>query len=136
MAGDMQAAQELSQPIPDGAPVVPLDGVQPWLKNHLAADAVLENARPNVAADQAAAETAMISNAASKLSQLGPEGASLVQEWGGHTSADFKENLAYAKAAFQDVVKNRPDLIAKVDASGLGNDPAVLKILSELGRQK
>ncbi|MCK1402770.1 hypothetical protein IVB45_23015 [Bradyrhizobium sp. 4] len=136
MAGDMQRAQELSQPIPDEVTGTPPADVQPWLKNHLAAEALRDNARPNVAADQAAAETAMISNAASKLSEIGPEGASLVQEWGGHTSADFKENLAYAKAAFEDVAKNRPDLIAKVDASGLGNDPAVLKILSELGRQK
>ncbi|MGY4333055.1 hypothetical protein ACVWWG_007472 [Bradyrhizobium sp. LB7.2] len=136
MAGDMQGAQALNQPISDDPKAAPAGDVQPWLKNHLAADALQENARPNVAAEQATAETAMISNAASKLSELGPEGASLVQEWGGHTSPDFKENLAYAKAAFEDVAKNRPDLIAKVDASGLGNDPAVLKILSELGRQR
>lgn len=136
MAGDMQGAQALNQPISDDAKAAPAGDVQPWLKNHLTAEALRDNARPNAAAEQATAETAMISTAASKLSELGPEGASLVQEWGGHTSPDFKENLAYAKAAFEDVAKNRPELIAKVDASGLGNDPAVLKILSELGRQK
>lgn len=136
MAGDMQGAQALNQPISDDATAAPAGDMQPWPKNHLAIDTLRDNARPNAAAEQATSETAMISNAASKLSELGPEGASLVQEWGGHTSPDFKENLAYAKAAFEDVAKNRPDLIAKVDASGLGNDPAVLKILSELGRQK
>ncbi len=84
----------------------------------------------------ASAETETLSRAATTLAGLGPEGHALVAEWGGHTSPDFKENLSYAKAAFADVAKNRPDLIAKVDASGLGSDPAVLKILSELGRQK
>jgi hypothetical protein len=57
----------------------------------------------------------MISNAVTKLSELGREGASL-EEWGGASSPDFKENLAYAKSAFNDVAKNGPDLIAKVDA--------------------
>ncbi|MFC7699641.1 hypothetical protein ACFQX9_23435 [Bradyrhizobium sp. GCM10028915] len=135
MAGDMQGAQALSQPIPDehSASSEPL---QPWLENHLAAGKLQDGQRPEPAAHQAAAETAMITNAASKLSELGAEGQALVQEWGGHTSPDFKENLAYAKSAFADIAKTRPDLIAKVDASGLGNDPAVLKILSELGRQK
>ena len=84
----------------------------------------------------AQAETAVVERAATKLTELGAEGAALVRDWGGHTSPDFKENLAYAKSAFADIAKNRPDLIAKVDASGLGNDPAVLKILSELGRQR
>jgi hypothetical protein len=81
-------------------------------------------------------ETALVQRAATTLSQLGPEGEALVQEWGGHTSPDFHENLSYAKAAFADIAKNRPDLIAKVDASGLGNDPAILKILAEHGRMQ
>src|SRR4051794_17448501 len=132
----MQGAQALNQPIPDDTGGTPPADVQPWLKNHLTAEALRDSGRPNAAAEQATAETAMNSRAASKLSELGTEGQALVAEWGGHTSPDFKENLAYAKAAFEDVAKNRPDLIAKVDASGLGNDPAVLKILSELGRQK
>jgi hypothetical protein len=84
----------------------------------------------------AQAETAVVERAATKLAELGPEGAALVQEWGGHTSPDFQENLAYAKSAFADIAKNRPDLIAKVDASGLGNDPAILKILAEHGRMQ
>lgn len=135
ISGNMDKAQELSQPIPDGAAHTPLAGDVPaYLKNHLAAQD-LEQKR-TAAPDVAQAETAMISHAATTLSELGHEGASLVEEWGGASSPGFKENFAYARAAFADVAKNRPDLIAKVDASGLGNDPAVLKILSKLGRQK
>src|SRR5882762_117398 len=78
----------------------------------------------------------MVERAATTLSDLGPEGQALVQEWGGHTSQDFQENLAYAREAFRDIVANRPDLIAKVDASGLGNDPAVLKLLAQHGRMQ
>ena len=104
------------------------------MKNHLEVQRLEQ--KQNAAPDPAQAETAMISRAATTLSEIGREGASLVEEWGGASSPDFKENLSYAKAAFADVAKNRPDLIAKVDASGLGSDPAVLKILSELGRQK
>jgi hypothetical protein len=81
-------------------------------------------------------EAALVEHAATTLSQLGPEGEALVQEWGGHTSADFKANMAYAKSAFADIVANRPDLIAKVDSSGLGNDPAVLKLLAQHGRMQ
>lgn len=88
------------------------------------------------AKDAEEAQAAPFAKAATTLSELGPEGQALVQEWGGHTSQNFQENLSYAKAAFADIAANRPDLIAKVDASGLGNDPAVLKILSELGRQR
>jgi hypothetical protein len=81
-------------------------------------------------------EAALVERAATTLSQLGPEGEALVQEWGGHTSPDFHENIAYARQAFSDIVANRPDLIAKVDASGLGNDPAILKLLAEHGRMQ
>jgi hypothetical protein len=84
----------------------------------------------------AQAETSVVARAATKLTELGPEGAALVQEWGGHTSQDFQENLAYARSAFADIAKTRPDLIAKVDASGLGNDPAILKILAQHGRMQ
>jgi hypothetical protein len=78
----------------------------------------------------------MVTRAATTLSDLGPEGQALVAEWGGHTSPDFQENLSYAKAAFRDIAATRPDLIAKVDASGLGNDPAVLKLLAQHGRMQ
>jgi hypothetical protein len=84
----------------------------------------------------AQAETSIVARAATKLTELGPEGAALVQEWGGHTSHDFQENFAYARSAFADIAKTRPDLIAKVDASGLGNDPAVIKLLAEHGRMQ
>lgn len=79
-------------------------------------------------------EAAIAERAATTLAELGPEGHALVQEWGGHTSRDFQENLAYAREAFRDIAANRPDLIAKVDASGLGNDPAILKLLAQHGR--
>lgn len=82
-------------------------------------------------------ETAALNErAATRLSELGPEGQALVQEWGGHNSPDFHANLSYMREAFRDISANRPDLIAKVDASGLGNDPAVLKMLAEYGRMQ
>jgi hypothetical protein len=71
-----------------------------------------------------------VDKAKATLTELGGEHAALVQNWG----SDFKDNLAYAKQAFSDIVANRPDLIAKVDASGLGNDPAVLDLLAKHGR--
>jgi hypothetical protein len=86
--------------------------------------------------DAPKSEPAIVERAATTLSELGPEGQALVQEWGGHTSHDFQENLAYAREAFRDIVANRPDLIAKVDASGLGNDPAVLRLLAQHGRMQ
>ena len=91
-------------------------------------------ADPRVQPEAPQGEAAMVERAATTLAELGPEGEALVQEWGGHTSHDFQENLAYASEAFRDIVANRPDLIAKVDASGLGNAPAVLKLLAQHGR--
>ncbi len=75
-------------------------------------------------------EAPEVESAIAKLSELGGDHAQLVHEWGG----DFGENLAYAKAAFTNIVRERPDLIEKVDAAGLGNDPAVLKLLAQHGR--
>jgi hypothetical protein len=126
ISGDMQKAQELNQPIVDG-------------------QAARGPGAPSQATDEPAfapmpaapkTETAVAERAETILAELGPEGQALVQEWGGHTSHDFQENLAYAREAFKDIVANRPDLIAKVDASGLGNDPAVLKLLAQHGRMK
>jgi hypothetical protein len=79
-------------------------------------------------------EATVVARAATTLSQLGPEGAALVQAWGGPTSQNFQENLGYAKQAFKDIATNRPDLIEKFDASGLGNDPSVLEFLAKHGR--
>jgi hypothetical protein len=93
-------------------------------------------ADPRVQDEAPKGEAAIVQRAATTLSELGPEGEALVQEWGGHTSHDFQENLAYARNAFRDIAANRPDLIAKVDASGLGNDPMILKILAEHGRMQ
>ncbi|MET4425853.1 hypothetical protein [Bradyrhizobium sp. RT3a] len=130
LSGNMDKAQELNQPIPDDGPAAaPLAGEVPtWLHQHNAAQ---PDSQPSAAPQQ---EAALITRAATTLAELGPEGQALVQEWGGHTSPDFKENFAFAREAFRDIAKNRPDLIAKVDASGLGDDPAVLKVLAELGR--
>src|SRR3981081_74405 len=79
------------------------------------------------------AEVGEVDRAVAILTEHGGEHAALVQEWK-DTGANIGEELAYAKAAFPDIVANRPDLIAKVDASGLGNDPAVLKLLARHGR--
>jgi hypothetical protein len=79
------------------------------------------------------AEVGEVDRAVAILTEHGGEHAALVQEWK-DTGANIGEELAYAKAAFRDIVANRPDLIAKVDASGLGNDPAVLKLLARHGR--
>ena len=75
-------------------------------------------------------EAPEVDRAIAKLNNLGGDHAQLVNEWGG----DFSENLAYAKAAFTDIAKSRPDLIEKFDAAGLGNDPAILKHLAQHGR--
>jgi hypothetical protein len=56
----------------------------------------------------------------------------LVARWG----TDFAPNFAYAKAAFKDIAANRPDLIAKFQASGLGDDPSVIEHLAQFGRQQ
>jgi hypothetical protein len=138
LAGEGEKAQALSQPILDDAPTdnSTAEEIPGWLKNHQAIEQIHENQNARLADDPAAAEAAMISHAATVLTELGSEGQALLNDWGGANSPAFKENFAYAKSAFADIAKNRPHLIAKVDASGLGNDPAVLQILSELGRQK
>jgi hypothetical protein len=124
--GDMQKAQELNQPIVDDQPAG--NGAAPSEDQGAPAFAPMPDAPKS--------EPAIAERAETILAELGPEGQALVQEWGGHTSHDFQENLAYAREAFKDIVANRPDLIAKVDASGLGNDPAVLKLLAQHGRMQ
>jgi hypothetical protein len=74
--------------------------------------------------------TGEVDVAIARLTERGPEHAQLVQNWG----PDFGQNLAYAKNAFRAIAANRPDLIAKVEASGLGDDPAVLELLAKHGR--
>jgi hypothetical protein len=74
--------------------------------------------------------TAEVDSAITKLNDRGGDHAALVESWGG----DFGENLAYAKSAFADIVANRPDIIAKVNASGLGDEPAILALLAKHGR--
>jgi hypothetical protein len=79
------------------------------------------------------AQVSEVDKAVATLTKLGGEHAALVNEWK-QTGANVAEELGYAKAAFRDIVANRPDLIAKVDASGLGNEPAVIKLLAQHGR--
>jgi hypothetical protein len=43
-------------------------------------------------------------------------------------------NFAYAKQAFAQVVADRPDIIEKVNRSGLGDDPAIIELLARDGR--
>jgi hypothetical protein len=71
-----------------------------------------------------------VDSAIAKLNNNGAESAALVAEWG----HDFKDNFSFARAAFKDVAENNPDLIRQVEASGLGNSPAVLKFLAKQGR--
>ncbi|WP_063996273.1 hypothetical protein [Bradyrhizobium sp.] len=124
MSGNMDRAQALSRPIPD-EPVAPSEPLQPWLENHLAADKLQQ--KP---ADQA--QPSVVDSALSQLSRNGGEHSALVQGWG----SDAKENLAYAFEAYKDIVANKPELIDRVDASGLGNDAILLRHLAEHGRLK
>lgn len=71
-----------------------------------------------------------VDSAIAKLNNNGPESARLVSEWG----HDFKDNFSFAREAFKDVAANNPDLIRQVEASGLGNSPAVLRFLAKQGR--
>jgi hypothetical protein len=71
-----------------------------------------------------------VDSAIAKLNDRGDDHAALVQSWG----PDFPANLGYAKAAFKEIATTNPDLIAKFEASGLGDHPAVLQFLSRHGR--
>jgi hypothetical protein len=73
------------------------------------------------------AEPTVVDSAITKLNSIGGEHAALVQRWG----SDAGENLAYAFEAFKDIAANRPDLIAKFDQSGLGDDPSVIEFLAK-----
>ena len=76
-------------------------------------------------------EAAAVDRAISTLTELGGDHAALVQEW--QTSgANIGEELAYAKSAFQKYAT--PELIAKFDLSGMGNDPDVIRFLAKQGR--
>ena len=75
-------------------------------------------------------ETSEVDRAIAKLNERGADHAALVQSWG----SDFSDNLGYAKAAFKEIAASDPDLIATVERAGLGDHPAVLKILAKQGR--
>ena len=123
MAGDMQGAQALSQPIPDAAPIDSSREDAPfWAQAPV---------RPMAEAPRA--EVSEVDQAITKLNDIGGEHAALVQKWQ-TTGANVAEELGYAKQAFEYVVNERPDLIAKFDQSGLGDDPSVLEFLAQHGR--
>jgi hypothetical protein len=118
MAGDGEKAQALSQPIPDDIPVERAgEGVPAWIPLPPMPEA------PKV-------EPSVVDSAITKLNGIGGEHVALVQSWG----SDASENLAYAFEAFKDIAANKPDLIAKFYASGLGNDPSVIEFLAKHGR--
>jgi hypothetical protein len=56
----------------------------------------------------------------------------------GHRQFDHATHIRHLEQAERHVAQgdNRPGLVARVDASGLGNDPEVLKIFSERARQR
>jgi hypothetical protein len=129
VSGNMQRAQELSQPIPDTDPpagAASSSDIPAYLENHLAVQNLeqKQNAAP--------AQPNVVDSALSKLTSNGGEHSALVQSWG----SDAKENLAYAFEAYKDIVANKPELIDRVDASGLGNDAILLQHLAEHGRLK
>jgi hypothetical protein len=76
--------------------------------------------------------TSEVDNARATLNERSGGHSDLVARWGD----DFAPNFAYAKAAFKDIAANRPDLIAKFEKSGLGDDASVIEHLAQFGRQQ
>jgi hypothetical protein len=72
----------------------------------------------------------LVEQAIEKLHSRGGDHSALADEWG----SGFSEEWGYARAAFKEVAASDPDLIAKVEASGLGDNPSVLKFLAKQGR--
>lgn len=71
-------------------------------------------------------------------------GAELLQEWGGPTSQNFADNMAYAKDAVGKIMKENPAIlealntvIERPDGSTyrMGDDPMWIKIAAQFGRQ-
>jgi hypothetical protein len=77
-------------------------------------------------------EPTEVSAAIATLNERSEGHSDLVARWG----SSFSENLAYAKSAFKDIATNRPDMIQKFEAAGLGDDVDVLEHLSTFGRQQ
>jgi hypothetical protein len=82
--------------------------------------------------DAPAIESTEVSAAIATLNERSEGHSDLVARWG----ADFSANLAYSKAAFKSIAADRPDLIQKFEAAGLGDDPSVLEHLAQFGRQQ
>lgn len=68
--------------------------------------------------------------AVNKLNDMGGRHAELVASWG----SDAPVNIEYARSAFREMVASDPGLIAVVDQSGLGDNPAILNHLAKFGR--
>jgi hypothetical protein len=119
LRGDHEGAQKLSQQV----------NIEAGIERTAQADGELAPLAPMPHAPKI--ETDFVTKAIATLTDLGGDHAALVQEWQ-QTGANPAEEIAYAKAAFSKHAT--PELIAKFDASGLGNDPAVLRFLAKQGR--
>jgi hypothetical protein len=89
-----------------------------------------QDAQPLSPMPAAPAVTSETDAAINKLNTFGGAHADLLASWG----PDAAVNVEYARSAFRDVAASNPDLIAKFDANGLGDHPAVLDFLAKHGR--
>jgi hypothetical protein len=81
------------------------------------------------------AEKEVVHKAAEVLQGMGDEGAALVEDWGGATNPNFAENFAYAKQAYEQILQTlTPDDIAQIEASGVGDNPNIIRFLASHGR--
>jgi hypothetical protein len=119
MRGDMQRAQELNQPIPDSPAVAPSGDVPAYLENHLAVQ--------NLEQPTAPAQVSVAESALAKLSAMGGEHAEYVKRLG----PDGKQAMENIFAAYKDITANKPELVDRVEASGLGNDLVLMDHLKE-----
>ena len=82
--------------------------------------------------DAPAIEPTEVTAAIATLNERSEGHSDLVARWG----SSFGEQLAYAKSAFRDIATNRPDMIQKFEAAGLGDDVSVIEHLAQFGRQQ
>ena len=121
LGGDMDKAQDLNRPIPDGPAVERLNNLPPFLENHLEVQSLEQKQ------NSAPAEASVADGALAKLTGMGGEHAEWVQRQG----SGGVQKLENAFAGFKDIVTNRPELIPRIDASGLGNDTVLIDHLND-----
>jgi hypothetical protein len=89
-----------------------------------------EGARtPNLDFQPPMPEWGAVDQAAEELIDAG--GADLVREWGGPKSENFRQNLAFAHFAMEEVRKTDPELIARLIED---DDVALVRWAAKLGR--